>query len=130
MCKETKNILIQKSHEDVHQDLSSIRKRNRGKRISFLFLMAILFGIVSAVSNYGTSILMKQSFENTNSLHMLNVSTNKSSSTNSLNVTDIASSSLSSVVSVTNVSVQEVKNILEIGWVDLRDFQILKYNNP
>ena len=84
MCKETKNILIQKSHEDVHQDLSSIRKRNRGKRISFLFLMAILFGIVSAVSNYGTSILMKQSFENTNSLHMLNVSTNKSSSTNSL----------------------------------------------
>ena len=65
MCKETKNILIQKSHEDVHQDLSSIRKRNRGKRISFLFLMAILFGIVSAVSNYGTSILMKQSFENT-----------------------------------------------------------------
>lgn len=110
MCKETKNILIQKSHEDVHQDLSSIRKRNRGKRISFLFLMAILFGIVSAVSNYGTSILMKQSFENTNSLHMLNASTNKSSSTNSLNVTDIASSSLSSVVSVTNVSVQEVKN--------------------
>ena len=110
MCTENKNVSIQNSNDCLNRNLNSMTKWNKVKKVFSVFLAAVLFGITAVCSGYGTKQLLVHVADKTDSSNLLTVSSEKGSNTNALNVTDIAASGLSSVVSVTNISVQEVEN--------------------
>lgn len=110
MCTENKNVSIQNSNDCLNRNLNSMTKWNKVKKIFSVFLAAVLFGITAVCSGYGTKYLLVNVADKADSSNLLTVSSETGSNTNVLNVTDIAASGLSSVVSVTNISVQEVEN--------------------
>ena len=124
MYKHENNYTYQDSsyiHEQVpvQQTTPAAPKKNRIlKKIMAITLSAALFGSVASGSFYGVSTLLSNVdfFQGTsNSSSALTVSStsyssNSGSTSQSLDVSSIASLGLSAVVSVTNISVQEVEN--------------------
>lgn len=94
------------------------RKKNKiARKIVALGLSAVFFGGIAGGSFYGVNNLLEsfQTQEGQNSVSssdvsLSNVSYTSNSSSQSLDVSTIAEQGLSSVVSVTNISVQEVQS--------------------
>lgn len=87
-------------------------KRGVGRRLACLALSAVLFGAVSAGTFYGVNQFLPQ--EETTAAALSGVtnlaSTSYSSVRYGMDVSDIAQAALPSVVSITNISVQEVQS--------------------
>ncbi|MBM6869482.1 trypsin-like peptidase domain-containing protein [Pseudoflavonifractor phocaeensis] len=96
------------------------RQKNQGflRRMAALTLSAALFGTVSAGTFYGVNALLPQkdsstasiSAESTGAVLTSLASTSYSSTRYGMDVSDIAAAALPSVVSITNISVQEVQS--------------------
>lgn len=118
MYKEDKLYLNERKKRRIQ--LQKRRKKRRSLNIAFsLTLSALLFGTVSGSTGYAVEQYLAGQMDeaattkDTSSVtdtNVLSLSATTDSSTDHLSVTEIASSGLSSVVSVTNVSVQEVEN--------------------
>lgn len=118
MYKEDKSYLMERRKRRIQ--LQKRRKKRRILNIAVtLSLSALLFGTVSGSTGYAVEqYLVEQTNEtitaqDTSSVtntNVLSLSATTNSSTDHLSVTEIASSGLSSVVSVTNISVQEVED--------------------
>ncbi len=81
------------------------------RRLTTLVLSAVLFGTVSAGSFYGVSCLLPQGEGGAAAGGAVNMaSTSYSSTRYGMDVSDIAAAALPSVVSITNISVQEVQS--------------------
>lgn len=99
------------------------RRKNPGflRRITALTLSAALFGAVSAGTFYGVSALLPQenssaapvSAASTGAVLTNLASTSYSSTRYGMDVSDIAAAALPSVVSITNISVQEVQSFFK-----------------
>lgn len=99
------------------------RRKNQGflRRITALTLSAALFGAVSAGTFYGVSALLPQenssaapvSAASTGAVLTSLASTSYSSTRYGMDVSDIAAAALPSVVSITNISVQEVQSFFK-----------------
>lgn len=86
-------------------------KRGGLRRLTTLVLSAVLFGTVSAGSFYGVSCLLPQGEGGAAAGGAVNMaSTSYSSTRYGMDVSDIAAAALPSVVSITNISVQEVQS--------------------
>ena len=116
--QENKNLYLQPVESTQLCPLPAPRPRRRGpslgKRLLSLTLSAALFGAVSAGSFYGVGQLLQSrgsaaqlSTSSENILTVLGSSSN-SSVRNGMDVSDIAAKALPGVVSITNISVQEV----------------------
>ena len=102
---------------------SRSRRKNQGflRRITALTLSAALFGAVSAGTFYGVSALLPQenssaataSAASTGAVLTTLASTSYSSTRYGMDVSDIAAAALPSVVSITNISVQEVQSFFK-----------------
>lgn len=97
---------------------SQRKRRNAYKRLMSLALSAVLFGGISAGTFHGVSQLLYQE-ENLVSAESISssgavltslASTSYSSTRYGMDVSDIAAAALPSVVSITNISVQEVQS--------------------
>lgn len=96
------------------------RQKKQGflRRLAALTLSAVLFGTVSAGTFYGVNALLPQedssaasvSAESTGAVLTSLASTSYSSARYGMDVSDIAAAALPSVVSITNISVQEVQS--------------------
>lgn len=96
------------------------RRKKQGflRRLASLTLSAVLFGTVSAGTFYGVNALLPQEdggaasvyAESTGATFTTLASTSYSSTRYGMDVSDIAAAALPSVVSITNISVQEVQN--------------------
>lgn len=94
------------------------RKKNKiARKIVALGLSAVFFGGIAGGSFYGVNNLLEsfqtqgeQNSVSSSDLSLSNVSYTSNSSSQSLDVSTIAEQGLSSVVSVTNISVQEVQS--------------------
>ncbi len=96
------------------------RRKNQGflRRMAALTLSAVLFGTVSAGTFYGVNALLPQedssvasvSAESAGAVLTSLASTSYSSTRYGMDVSDIAAAALPSVVSITNISVQEVQS--------------------
>ncbi len=102
-------------------DVPSPAKQKREKilrKATSIILSAVLFGSVSAGTFYGVNTMLSDddssstssSSSSSSSVTATSLSTSSSDSSASLDVTEIAAQGLKSVVSVTNISVQEVQN--------------------
>lgn len=99
------------------------RRKNQGflRRITALTLSAALFGAVSAGTFYGVSALLPQenssaapvSAASTGAVLTSLASTSCSSTRYGMDASDIAAAALPSVVSITNISVQEVQSFFK-----------------
>lgn len=99
------------------------RRKNQGflRRMTALTLSAALFGAVSAGTFYGVSALLPQenssaatvSAASTGAVLTTLASTSYSSTRYGMDVSDIAAAALPSVVSITNISVQEVQSFFK-----------------
>lgn len=86
-------------------------KKGGLRRLTTLVLSAVLFGTVSAGSFYGVSCLLPQGEGGAAAGGAVNMaSTSYSSTRYGMDVSDIAAAALPSVVSITNISVQEVQS--------------------
>lgn len=86
-------------------------KKGGLRRLTTLVLSAVLFGTVSAGSFYGVSCLLPQGESGTAAGGAVSMaSTSYSSTRYGMDVSDIAAAALPSVVSITNISVQEVQS--------------------
>ena len=98
----------------------SSRRTKQGivRRLSALTLSAVLFGTISAGTFYGVNTLLPQednraasvSVESSGAVLTSLASTSYSSTRYGMDVSDIAAAALPSVVSITNISVQEVQS--------------------
>ena len=98
----------------------SSRRTKQGivRRLSALTLSAVLFGTISAGIFYGVNTLLPQEDNNAASVSVESsgavltslASTSYSSTRYGMDVSDIAAAALPSVVSITNISVQEVQS--------------------
>lgn len=93
------------------------RKKKFPTKAAAFVLSAVLFGGVAGGTFYGVNILLEnlqaaegQGTAENNSVSLSNVSLTSDDSNQSLGVSAIAAQGLSSVVSVTNISVQEVQS--------------------
>lgn len=100
------------------RDYSQRKHRNTCKRLMSLALSAVLFGGISAGTFHGVSQLFPQE-ENLVSAESISssgavltslASTSYASTRYGMDVSDIAAAALPSVVSITNISVQEVQS--------------------
>lgn len=101
------------------------RKKTRKKRIlqkaTALVLSAVIFGGLAGGSFYGVNVLLgnaetaaeSQGTGLGNSTSLSTVSYTSQTSSQSLDVSEVAAQGLSSVVSVTNISVQEVQSFFD-----------------
>lgn len=117
MYKEEKSYLNERNRRRQLQ--RHRKKRKIWNTAVTLTLSALLFGTVAGSSGYAVEqYLVKKRDETTTAQNtssdtdttVLSLSATTTSSTDQLSVTEIAASGLSSVVSVTNISVQEVEN--------------------
>ena len=112
-------------HTQVLESGASARSRRPSRkgqgflrRLAVLALSAVLFGTVSAGTFYGVNALLPQenssvasiSAESTGAVLTSLASTSYSSTRYGMDVSDIAAAALPSVVSITNISVQEVQS--------------------
>lgn len=93
------------------------KKRMLGAKITAIALSSVLFGGTAGVTFYGVNHLLPdsqetygQSASQSSSASLSNVSYNSDTASQSMDVSAIAAQGLTSVVSVTNISVQEVQN--------------------
>ena len=99
------------------QTQSGTPKKSNGMKIIAFLALAIAFGVIAALVFRGTDLLIdrltgKENSSNTNvsgELGTTEISTNKGSSVES-EVADVAENVMPSVVSITNMSIQEVQN--------------------
>lgn len=82
------------------------------KRMSTLIVSSVLLGSIASGAFYGVGQILQNSDTNQNNYNssLTSVSYTKTASSQSLDVSSIATEGLPSVVSVTNVSVQEVQS--------------------
>ena len=118
MYKEEKLHINEKRNRRIQRKKRSAKRRmwNIATTVAF---SALLFGVVEGGTSYAVEqYLIGQNNEavtanetsSTTDTNVLSLSATTNSSTDQLSVTEIAASGLSSVVSVTNISVQEVEN--------------------
>lgn len=118
MYKEEKLHINEKRNRRIQRKKRSAKRRmwNIATTVAFSVL---LFGVVEGGTSYAVEqYLIGQNNEavtanetsSTTDTNVLSLSATTNSSTDQLSVTEIAASGLSSVVSVTNISVQEVEN--------------------
>ena len=106
-----------------HLSKSPSRKNNRRKKrllrakITAIALSGVLFGGIAGGTLYSVNSLLENSQENnvqytsqSSDVSLSNVSYSSDTASQSLDVSSIAAQGLTSVVSVTNISVQEVQN--------------------
>lgn len=106
-----------------HLSKSPNRKNNRRKKrllrakITAIALSGVLFGGIAGGTFYSVNSLLENSQENnvqytsqSSDVSLSNVSYSSDTASQSLDVSSIAAQGLTSVVSVTNISVQEVQN--------------------
>lgn len=123
LCITIKNIFPQTLQQNrIYQNLQITKKNPRKKnkiarKIVALGLSAVFFGGIAGGSFYGVNNLLEsfqtqgeQNSVSSSDLSLSNVSYTSNSSSQSLDVSTIAEQGLSSVVSVTNISVQEVQS--------------------
>lgn len=116
MYKEEKSYLNERNRRRQLQRRR--KKRKIWNTAVTLTLSALLFGTVAGSSGYVVEQYFVEKNETTTAqntgsntdTNVLSLSATTNSSTDQLSVTEIAASGLSSVVSVTNISVQEVEN--------------------
>lgn len=90
------------------------KKRRTMKHLCSLTLSALLFGGVAGSTSYVVNTQLNSAFSNQEvALTTNTVTTLNTSSSESLDVSTIAQNGLSSVVSVTNISVQQVQNYFD-----------------
>lgn len=118
MYKEEKLHINEKRTRRIQRKKRSVKRRIWNIAVTIAF-SALLFGVVEGGTSYAVEqYLIGQNNEtvtanetsSTTDTNVLSLSTTTYSNTDQLSVTEIASSGLSSVVSVTNVSVQEVED--------------------
>lgn len=105
-------------HGSTEQNSPRRKKQGFLRRMATLTLSAALFGTVSAGTFYGVNALLPQENSSAASVRAESAravltslaSTSYSSSRYGMDVSDIAAAALPSVVSITNISVQEVRS--------------------
>ena len=118
MYKEEKLHINEKRNRRIQRKKRSAKRRmwNIATTVAF---SALLFGVVEGGTSYAVEQYMigqnneavtANETSSTTDTNVLSLSATTNSSTDQLSVTEIAASGLSSVVSVTNISVQEVEN--------------------
>lgn len=118
MYKEEKLHINEKRTRRIQRKKRFVKRRIWNIAVTIVF-SALLFGVVEGGTSYAVEqYLIGQNNEtvtanetsSTTDTNVLSLSATTYSNTDQLSVTEIASSGLSSVVSVTNVSVQEVED--------------------
>lgn len=119
MYKEEKIHINEKGNRRIQQKKRSAKRRTWNIAATVAF-SALLFGGVEGGTSYAVEqyltgqnneTVIANETSSTTDTNVLSLSATTYSNTDQLSVTEIASSGLSSVVSVTNVSVQEVEDL-------------------
>lgn len=115
MEENKNNVLLAAEPNPTPTTKRRIKKAKLRRKIISILLSAVLFGSVASVTSYGVNMLLPEkndmlSQENQQHSLLKTVSASENNSSQNLNVSDIAEAMMPAMVSITNVSAEEVQD--------------------